>query len=171
MYCAGNDTAPVTLPPLCDLVQSCGEITVANEMCETKQSTFWQYRTEYFEYAVDQDPDTCIKTADAKQDSNPQYVRVDLETLRLIGTVRFLSTGAASDFSVVVSESDAAFSSDDPANPSEGAALPDIVEACIVTATATSGVFEAECDAAVKGRFVFISRTSAGEILEVCDVE
>jgi len=171
MYCAGNATAPVTLPPLCDLVQSCGEITAANEMCETKQSTFWQYRTEYFDYAVDQDPDTCIKTADAKLDSNPQYVRVDLETLRLIGTVRFLSTGAASNFSVVVSQSDAAFSSDDPANPSQGAALPDVVEACTVKATATSGVFEAECDAAVKGQFVFISRTSAGESLEVCDVE
>eukprot|EP00961_Rhodomonas_salina_P014998 201521-Rhodomonas_salina.1 len=170
LFCAGDTAGPQPLPPLCDLVRACGSRVVANETCGAVQSTFFKYQDPPTSFAVDASASTCMKTADASSDPNAQWVRVDLGAERLVGTVRFASAGTAADFTVLVAAEDAAEAS--ALNPSAGAALPLVTEACAVTESA-SGVleFEAACAPAVKGRFVFILRAAPRQILEVCDVE
>eukprot|EP00961_Rhodomonas_salina_P153961 2073842-Rhodomonas_salina.1 len=116
-----------------------------------------------------------MKTATADTDENPQWLRVALGKERLVGTVRFSSTGAAaSDLEVLVTAEDAVpvdvQNGVERANPSAGGTLPALREACTVAA-AGSNVFEASCGAATKGAFVFIRRATAGTILEVCELE
>eukprot|EP00961_Rhodomonas_salina_P216915 2930562-Rhodomonas_salina.2 len=151
----------------CDLVLACG--TTDPTPCEARQSTFFKYDDPPALYAVDADSETCMKTSAAENDPNPQWLSVDLELVRLIGTIRFRSDqGSASDFHVAVSTegpADAAV-----LNPSSGALLPALSESCAVS-NVGDAVFEATCSAAVKGRHLFISRSVAAEQLSVCDVE
>eukprot|EP00961_Rhodomonas_salina_P136369 1834659-Rhodomonas_salina.1 len=173
-FCEGKKAQPVEVPPLCDLVQACGNRIAANETCGVAQSTFFKYNDPAADVAVDGEDSTCMKTATAETDSNPQWLRVALGKERLVGTVRFWSSGAASDFEVLVTAEDAApvdgQNEAERQNPSQGGALPALREACAV-AEASSGVFEASCPPATKGAFVFIRRATDGTILEVCELE
>eukprot|EP00961_Rhodomonas_salina_P069529 933662-Rhodomonas_salina.1 len=75
MFCAGNTTQPVALPLVCDLAQSCGPLLEANATCAVKQSTFYKYNDPAADVAVDGDDITCMKTATADTDANPQWLR------------------------------------------------------------------------------------------------
>eukprot|EP00961_Rhodomonas_salina_P284781 3848671-Rhodomonas_salina.1 len=155
---------------ICDFVQSCG--ADRNATCAASQSTFFKYNDPPTSFAVDTDNDgTCMKTADAKTDTNPQWLSVDLGRVRLVGTVRFWSDSvSAADLEVLVSMDAAAEAS--ALTPTTGAALPSVTGACVVRKAAEPGpVFEATCGAALKGQHVFIRRAAPAQQLTVCGVE
>eukprot|EP00961_Rhodomonas_salina_P005651 76669-Rhodomonas_salina.1 len=177
MYCAGQTAPPTVVPQalLCDLSQACFASDQPGSNCNARQSTFHKFNDPPASYAVDSDPSTCMKTAEAPLDPAPQWVRVDLGQERLIGMVRFFgeSSSSSADFTVAVTEVDATLIRDENQqvvqNPSLGGAIPPRHEACTVEKFGDR-MFEATCKPATKGRFVFISRAFAQEVLVVCDV-
>eukprot|EP00961_Rhodomonas_salina_P279866 3780755-Rhodomonas_salina.1 len=104
-FCAGLTAQPILVPPVCDLRAGAAwplPPRLTRRRPARRGRAFFKHDEPPTAHAVDSDVRTRMRTAHAKQDPNPQCVRLDLGAPRLVGSELFVSVGAAAELTVAV---------------------------------------------------------------------